>query len=139
MKGLKELSIFDAASHRYIELLHLVLVDVAARTHLPEIYEVFGKDLILKFLDTFSGATIRVPPRDIIENSLQDVCIYMRLKDLPGEEQQLRIRELADHFDTSAGNIRKSFVRVEGIVERYKLNGQRRSSPQPVGGDTGTA
>jgi hypothetical protein len=72
-------SIYDKKYNEYIDLFYILLLDMAENTVLPEMYEIFGTDKVLKFLDIFAGATITVPSADMISKSLDKIFIFVKL------------------------------------------------------------
>ena len=75
-----QFGIFDRGSLKHIDALQVALLRAGKDTLLPEIYDIFGKDKLLKFLDIFSGATIRVPPRKVLEDSIRDTYVYLTME-----------------------------------------------------------
>jgi hypothetical protein len=120
-----ELKIFDQLTGRSLEILELVLVDVASKTHLPEIFSIFGKESFLKFLDVFAGATIHVPQRSVIENAIRDVQIYLILKKASEDSQASLVREMAERYSISTGTVRRKFVEMEERLKRFKFHEYR--------------
>lgn len=76
----RTLHILDKNLMEHMDTLYLVLVHTSRMTLLPELYEVFGKEAVVKFMDVFAGTTVQVPPRAVLENCVRDVDIYLTLK-----------------------------------------------------------
>jgi hypothetical protein len=72
--------IFDSRSSKHIDALQIALLRTGRDTLLPEIYEIFGKESTIKFLDIFAGITVKVPTKQVIENAIRDTFIYLTLK-----------------------------------------------------------
>src|SRR5262245_13061178 len=49
------------------------------RNRRPELYELFGNQHLMRFLDLFAGTRFEVPSRDLILTALRDADIYARL------------------------------------------------------------
>lgn len=74
-----EFGVFDNRVMEHIDVLQVALVRAGRNTLIPELYEVFGKDNLLKFLDLFSGTTIEVPSKLVLENAIRDTFIYLAI------------------------------------------------------------
>lgn len=74
----------DKTTKREVDLLYLTLVHSARFTCLPEIYECFGREATIRFLDIFGGMTVQVPSHEALAKSIRDVEIYLAYKKLGG-------------------------------------------------------
>jgi len=74
---------------------------------------VFGKEKLLQFLDVFAGTTIKVPPQESLEHCMRDVVIYLRLHNASPSHRPKIIRMLAKKYQTTSGDIRSTFVKIE--------------------------
>jgi hypothetical protein len=113
--------ILDKASGSYIDVLKIVVQMACPKSHIPEIYEVFGRDQLLKFLDIFSGLTFKVPTRELLEKYMRDVVVYLTLFKAPPTQRGRAIKALAKRYETTAGDIRSTFVRLEKAFKEQKL------------------
>lgn len=113
--------ILDKGSGKYVDILEAVMRLVSPKSHIPEIYKVFGRDTSLQFLDTFAGMTIKVPAREVIEKCMRDVVIYMTLAKAPPSHKTRAIKSLTQRYGTSSGDIRDTFIRVEKALSEQKL------------------
>jgi hypothetical protein len=62
-----------------VEVFIAVLLARTRRTVIPELYEVFGPEQVMRFLDLFAGTRIEVPSRDVISQAPRDADIYATL------------------------------------------------------------
>jgi hypothetical protein len=69
-----------------IELLRVVLIRCDKYSFLPELYDVFGGEATIKFLQIFAGCSFTVPKQDVIKQALQDVEIYRSVSRLPTKD-----------------------------------------------------
>jgi len=115
-------SIVDAATGKYVAVLRVVMQLAYPKGHLPELFEVFGKEKLLQFLDIFSGTIIKVPPQDALEHCMRDVVIYLRLHDVPPSHRPRFVRTLAKKYQTTSGDIRATFVKIEKAFKELELN-----------------
>jgi hypothetical protein len=107
-------------SDRSMDLLKLMLLESADKTHLPEFLDIFGRDTLLKFLDIFAGTTVKVPSRKCIENAIRDVSIFVRLERTPSGSKARLVRDLASEFGLNDGQVRKSYYEVEKKADNYQ-------------------
>lgn len=109
-------SIFDRSINTYIDIFNLLFVHVTKETILPEVLEIFGNDLALKFLDIFAGTTIEVPDRDFIVSIIRDADVYNSL-----EKKKSTVKLLAKRYDVSEPKISDIYNSVKEIVDSYKM------------------
>ena len=69
----------DRDASRLIDVFMPVMVAWTRKTLIPELYEVFGNQHLMLFLDLFAGTRFDVPSRDLILTALRDADIYARL------------------------------------------------------------
>ena len=112
------LRILDPRLHEQIDILKLVLLYSDQFSLLPELYDVFGQEKLLKFLDTFSGTTVKVPPADVLERAVRDISIYLRLKKVTQEKKAGVIRSISSEMLLSETQIRQIYHDVSEIVEK---------------------
>lgn len=116
-------SVFDSVSGKFFDFMMICLLESAGDTLIPQLYDVFGKENFLKFMSIFAGTTIKVPNLKIIEDTMRDVAIYLRLRDLPVGSRAEAVRDLAAQYSRTRGEIRRSFMSMESRFERYKMAG----------------
>ena len=75
--------VLDEELPEYTNLLKLALLQHNEFTLLPELLDIFGYNKFLKFIDIFSGVTIKVPNAKLLEHLVRDITIYIRLKNPP--------------------------------------------------------
>ena len=117
------ISIMDAVSGRFVTVLRVVLDKACPRSPVLDLFDVFGRDAFLKFLDVFQGSTIEVPSRSKLEDAMRQVAIYLTLKRTTASQRPKAIKELAHRYNIPAGDIRDMFVEVDDLFETegYKL------------------
>lgn len=121
----EQIVIMDVQTRRTHDLLYLALVFSEEYSLLPELYEIFGQETLVKFLDLFSGAQITVPPRRVFEHAVRDVNIYVRMTDSRSKKRQDNTAaRLADEYEISEATIRRIFsAMVEKCEGLYELRG----------------
>ncbi len=78
-KKTPKFAIFDTGSVEHIDALQVSLLRAGKNTLLPELYDIFGKEALLKFLDTFAGTTVQIPSKKVLESAIRDTYIYLTL------------------------------------------------------------
>ena len=80
-----DIRLLESNSDRYIDALYAVLAmekDTSA-SMFPEMYEIFGRESVLKFLDIFAGQKISVPKAEEMSERIRDVNIWVEMKKDP--------------------------------------------------------
>lgn len=103
-KRTSNFAIFDRGAEDHIDALQVALLRASRGTILPELYEIFGKDKLLQFLDIFSGTTINIPSRKVLEDSIRDTYIYLGLRRASKKANRKKVmsdvaKDLADRYD----------------------------------------
>ena len=72
----------DHRHRRHLDVFGLVLLDSAANTLIPELYEVVGhdKETLIKLLEIFAGVTIKFPSVDVLKNAVRDATVFVELE-----------------------------------------------------------
>lgn len=116
-----EIRIFDQVSQQFMDLFQIVLLAAAEDTHIPEIYEIFGPEYTLRFLDIFRGMTVEVPSREVIANALRDVGIYLAVVQAGEGTKAQIIRDLAVKHGLTAQKVRSIYYRTTEQLSRFKV------------------
>jgi hypothetical protein len=115
--------ILDGDVGELVEVFISVLLARTRRTVIPELYEVFGPEQVMRFLDLFAGTRVDVPSRDVISQALRDADIYARLT-----AHEDTVRGLAAKFGLEEHRVADAYARVAALVEATKGNGNERVS-----------
>lgn len=91
----------------------LVLLNTDSYSLLPELYDVFGEENLMKFLDIFAGNTIKVPSKKKFASAIQKIDIYNRLEN----KNKPTIISLAQEYEVSEEYIRLSHLEIKQLVE----------------------
>lgn len=83
-------------------------------THIPEIKECFGEEILKKFYEEFEGQVVKVPPANSVRNMVRDVDIYIKLKNKKkeGGDPSL-IKKLATYYGITPQEVYWSLKRVK--------------------------
>lgn len=115
------ISIYDGVSQRFLDFMLVVLMEAAGDTHIPNLYEIFGKESFLKFMDVFAGTTLRVPSTKAVEDAMRDVGIYLGLREVALGSRAGAVKNLARRYSMTVGAVRKNFITMENRLARYEL------------------
>lgn len=107
---------FESGKKFDVRVLFLALLNSDAYSVLPEIYEVFGREQTLKFLDVFAGSTIKVPTRKKLQECIRDVDIFCTLEYTKHPPTK---KELADQYDLSESSIKEIYKRVKSLTKDF--------------------
>src|SRR5262245_55180577 len=103
---MSQIKILDKLTKRYLDALYVVLLRSSDQSLLPELYDIFGKELLIKFLDVFAGMQFRVPSREILERAVRDVDIYIRMSDVRNSEV---LEDLSTRHNISKDDVTRIF------------------------------
>ena len=90
----------------------MVLLHDSRETLLPELYDIFGKEVLIKFLDIFGGRTVKVPAREYLRRAARDVDIYIMLF-----YDEASVDTAARRYDLSQERVRKIFCKMQGLAQ----------------------
>lgn len=113
----ENIELLDKRIGKRMDLFRLVLVQAAEKTPLPEILEIFGNELTVKFLDIFAGVTIKVPPREVITNAARDTDIFLTVK--AAAKPKDAYDEMAHRYDLEAWYVKKIFVEMDKLLSKH--------------------
>ena len=119
-----ELRILDPNMDEYVDVLKVIMLYTDRFSLLPELYEVFGEEHLLRFLDVFAGTIIEVPPPEVLERAVRDVTIYMRMKKSGPVGRGKVISALAEELLISEESVKQTYREVSKIIEQdlgYKI------------------
>lgn len=112
-----DFAIFDTGSSKHIDALQVSLLRAGKNTLLPELYDIFGKENLLKFLDTFAGTTVEVPTKKVLEDAIRDTYVYLTLeKGLKSSNKKKSdvVKELSDRYDIEGREVLRIYRDMKG-------------------------
>lgn len=92
-----------------------ILLYKAQDTLLPEIYNIFGKEDIQKFLDVFAGAIIKVPELNLINECAKLSVVYTTIQNARDTGDALDT--MAVHYKCSKKDVTKWYLIAQEIIE----------------------
>jgi hypothetical protein len=110
--------LFDKDASGLIDVFIPVMVAWTRKSLIPELYEVFGPEQLMRFLDLFAGARVEVPSRDLILAALRDADIYVTRA-----AHKDTVRGLATKYGVAEHQVADACARVATIVGVTKGTG----------------
>jgi hypothetical protein len=117
------LRLFDKDVSSLIDVFVPVMLAWTRTTLITELYEVFGNQHLMRFLDLFAGTRFEVPSRDLILTALRDADIYATLA-----AHKDTVRGLATKHGVAEHRVQDAYARVAAIVAVTKGKGNGRVS-----------
>ncbi len=101
-----------------MEAFYVLLVSSGSYTFLPELYDIFGRDETIKFLEIFQGCSLSVPKAEKLEKLARDVSIYTRVERAPtSASRTVIIRRLAEEYELLEDRIRTIYAKTKVKLE----------------------
>lgn len=97
------------------------LIELFPKTLIPEVYNLFGKEVTDKLLTVFAGTTIRVPSTRDQSNAIRDILIYETLcaAGSSSESRQLA-QDMSKKCKMSRRHVRKIFKVMQKLRKTNK-------------------
>lgn len=83
---------------------------------LPELFEVFGREKLIQFLDIFAGQSFKVPDHDTLSQRIRDVLIWIGM-----EENQNKANDLAVEYSLTERRVREIHREMRELMGRFQL------------------
>jgi hypothetical protein len=115
------LHIIDKITGKEFDILKVVLLECCDKSHIPELYEIFGRENFLKFIDIFAGSTIKCPSREVLDKAVRDVTVYLLISKSGVGNRSSLVRDLAVQYGVTVGVIRQIYVEMQDRLNRYNL------------------
>ncbi len=126
-------NILDSLKGRQIEVFYVLLVSSGKYTFLPELYDIFGKEATIKFLQIFAGCTFKVPSVKKLRLLARDTTIYVRLERANKAQHELIVKNLADDYNLGEDRVRVIYAKMKvhleetlGFTALQKFNRKRK-------------
>ena len=115
--------LFDKDVSSLIDVFIPVMLAWTRKTLISELYEVFGTEHLMLFLDLFADTRFEVPSRDLILTALRDADIYATLA-----AHKDTVRGLATKYGVEEHRVADAYARVAALVRVTKGDGHGRVS-----------
>lgn len=111
-----ELHLFDVNSNRHVDALYAMLVATDRTQFFPEMYEIFGREAVIKFLDIFAGQTIRIPSRELVERYVRDVSLWAEV-----QRCERGLRDIAGSYGVTIHEIQQACNKVDVALRKLGI------------------
>lgn len=112
---LKEVLSLSSREFSGIDPLEATIHLTSKYSFLPEIYDIFGKEKVLLFLEKFGGKSIKVPTLDSIEDSLMSLVFWDVIR---RKGQHLdRAKNLANRYNMSEAQVMEKYRAVSKLLK----------------------
>lgn len=101
-----------------MEVFYALLVSSGDFTFLPELYDIFGREVTIRFLEIFAGCRIRVPKLDKLEALARSTAIYVRLEQVSVRQRQMVIKTLAEEYELTEDRVRTLYAKTKAKLEQ---------------------
>lgn len=108
--------LLDQRANRTLVPLGAALQSLDRFGVLPELFEVFGREKLIMFLDIFAGQTFRVPDHDTLAHRIRDVLIWIAM-----EEDPSRVSDLAVEYSVSENRVCEIHREMRELMGRFQL------------------
>jgi hypothetical protein len=119
--------ILDKDLAELMDVFHVVLLDTAAHTVLPELLEVFGAEKVIKFMDLFAGITLKVPSREILNDSANKAFIFNKLR---RDDSPENVALVAKEYGLTVASVTSIYKHYSEILRKDGKIRNRRSRPK---------
>lgn len=110
-------------------MFYALLVSSGKYTFLPELYDIFGREATIKFLEIFAGCRIKVPRIERLEELARATAIYVRIEQVPERRKPSIIQILAEEYEVTEDRIRSIHAKTKKHLEEdlgFKLFRRRK-------------
>lgn len=100
-----------------MEVFYALLVSSGKYTFLPELYDIFGREATIRFLEIFAGCRVKVPKLDKLETIARSTAIYVRVSQVSEKRKPSIIKALAEEYELTEDRIRSIYNRTKKHLE----------------------
>ena len=104
-------------SGRQVEVFYVLLVCSGKYSFLPELYDIFGRESTIKFLELFSGCRFYVPKVEKLEKLARKAEVYVRIEQVSAKQKPSVIRSIAEEYDLTEDFVRQIYVDAKVDLE----------------------
>lgn len=101
-----------------MEAFYALLVSSGNYNFLPEVYDIFGREDTIKFIEIFAGCTIKVPKVDKLESLARKAEIYIRLSQTSPSQFSSVARVLAEEYNLTEDRVRTTYKETKKYFEK---------------------
>lgn len=111
--------LFEEYDDDIMEVIRLQILEKSKYSLLPELFDIFGKESFLKFLDIFAGHTFQVMDRKSLLRVIEDASIYTAMRRNP---HAATVNYLAKRFECTNTSILHRFKKCKKVVEEQGMS-----------------
>lgn len=108
--------LLDDRVQQHLHPLSLVLMHEDEFGLLPEVFQAFGEEHLIRFLDIFAGRTLTIPDRDVLHRRIRDVRIWVTMNQDSGAAP-----ELAKEYGLSEPRIHDINQQIARLASRFGI------------------
>jgi hypothetical protein len=102
---------------RQVEAFYALLIASGKYTFLPELYDIFGREETIKFLEVFAGCLLKVPRVERLEELARAVGILVRIDSVSEAQKPSIVKTLAEELDLTEDRVRRIYVNTKAKLE----------------------
>lgn len=118
--------VFDPAIMEHFDIVEVLLVVDNATTVIPEIFEIFGAEKGIEFLDVFSGQKIDVPSVAKLARTIRRAMMYGEMRKRGRLNDPENAELVAARFRTDATEVLDACRRVDAVMKVVKRDRRTR-------------
>ena len=100
-------------------LMKVLLLDYTGEESLlPEIYEVFGSDYFIKFMDVFAGKSFSIPLHNELEEAVMKADIFYRLNGIKSKDEYDQVQALSRRYEVNSERVRLIYNRLSVSISK---------------------
>lgn len=104
-------------SGRQVDTFYALLISESKYSYLPELHDIFGRDATIKFMEIFSGCTVRVPSIKKLSQTARAVVIYVRIEQAKSNAQLAIVKALAEEYEITEDRVRSIYAKTKVKLE----------------------
>lgn len=115
-RKLKEL-VQDRKTFGNVDPVEAVLFLTSRYSLLPDIFDIFGREQAIEFLERFGGKTIKIPSVKNVEEAIQQLVIW---KALTADDSQENYKRLSSKYGLKESELRTAKQRVQDMFNEQR-------------------
>lgn len=92
--------------------------------HYDVLYSMYGKEGLLKFLDVFSGDSVKVPKRSYLNKIIKKIKIYMYCLERDFSDESIRMASKI--FDKRKSSVQRAIDKIERVLDKKDMGDKYR-------------
>lgn len=109
-------ALLDDRLQQHLHPLSLVLMHEDEFGLLPEVFQVFGEEAMIRFFDIFAGRTFSIPDRDVLARRMRDVRVWIVMSQAPDSAPAL-----AQEYGISQTAVHEINRTIGALMDRFGI------------------